>query len=84
MTMRRDTALAVMGYPAEHRVPTLPQPPYSTDVAPPDFFLFPRFKRVLKGRHHGSVQAIQEAVTRELKSIPVSVLSRVVGNAVLM
>ena len=67
-----DTALAVGDYLAEHRVPTLSQPSHSPDVAPPDFFLFPRLKRVLKGRHHSSVKASQEAVTTELKSIPVS------------
>ena len=75
------TALAVMDYLAKHRAPTLPQPPYSPDVASPDFFLFPRLKRVLKGRHHGSVQAIQEAVTKELKSIPVFAFEGVFRDA---
>uniref|UniRef100_A0A8B9TX61 Transposase n=1 Tax=Anas zonorhyncha TaxID=75864 RepID=A0A8B9TX61_9AVES len=45
--------------------------PYSPDLAPPDFFLFPRIKLTLKGEHHASVEALQEAVTRELNSISV-------------
>ena len=28
----------------------MPQPPYSPEMAPSDFFLFPRVKRTLKGR----------------------------------
>ncbi|KAJ8949899.1 hypothetical protein NQ318_010533 [Aromia moschata] len=62
-----------MDYLAKHSVPSLPQPPYSPDVAPQTSFSSPqtgyeRLKRVMKGWHHGSVQAIQEAMTRELKS----------------
>lgn len=66
------TAFAVMDFMIKHGATELPQPPCSADVAPSDFFLFPRLKRFMKGRHRGSVQAIQEALTRELKSVPVS------------
>ncbi|GFQ95135.1 hypothetical protein TNCT_308751 [Trichonephila clavata] len=38
---------------------TLPQPPYSPDLAPSDFFLFPRIKRTLKGTRHGTPLAVQ-------------------------
>jgi histone-lysine N-methyltransferase SETMAR len=65
------TAFRVVEYLAQHKVATLPQPPYSPDLAPPDFFLFPRIKSTLKGKHHGSVETVQQAVTRELNSIPV-------------
>ncbi|XP_011867181.1 PREDICTED: fatty acid synthase-like, partial [Vollenhovia emeryi] len=68
--VRRHTAFRVATYLAQHNIATLPQPPYSPDVAPPDFFLFPRLKTALKGHHHGSVEALQQAVTRELNSIP--------------
>ena len=34
---------------AKHGTAQLQQPPYSPDLAPCDFFLFPRLKRVLKG-----------------------------------
>lgn len=40
---------------------TLPHPPYSPDLAPADFFLFPRMKMQLKGRRFGTVDEIQFA-----------------------
>jgi transposase len=33
-----------------------PPPPYSPDLAPSDFFLFPRMKRDLKGKHFQNVE----------------------------
>jgi transposase len=37
----------------------LPQPPYFPDLAPADFFLFPKLKSMLKGRHFESIEAIK-------------------------
>jgi len=34
---------------AKHNIPSLPQPPYSPDLAPCDFFLFPQLKKTMKG-----------------------------------
>ena len=48
----------------------IPQPPYSPDLSPCDFFLFPRFKNHMKGRHFGTLGNIQKSVTDELKGIP--------------
>jgi len=42
-------------------------PPYSPDLSLPDYFLFPKLKRKLKGLHFLGVAEIQEAVTDELK-----------------
>ncbi|GFS24455.1 transposase [Elysia marginata] len=33
-------------------LPTIPHPPYSPDLAPSDFFLFPLLKKHLKGNHN--------------------------------
>jgi transposase len=44
----------------------VPQPPYSPDLSPCDFFYSPRLKNYLKGRHFGTW-----SVTDELKGIPV-------------
>jgi transposase len=52
--------------------PVAPQPPYSPDLSPCDFFLFPKLKNHLKGNHFGTVENIQTAVTDQLKVIPVS------------
>jgi hypothetical protein len=49
----------------------MPQPPYSPDLAPLDFFLLPRLKSSSKGHHFGTVKNVQAAVTNALKEIPV-------------
>lgn len=64
-------SLLVREFLAKQTVATLPQPPYSPDLAPPDFFLFPRLKSSLKGHHFGTVENVQAAVTNALKGIPV-------------
>jgi hypothetical protein len=46
------------------------QPPYSPDLAPPNFFCFPRLKSSLKGHDFGTVKNVQAAVTNALKKIP--------------
>ena len=46
------------------------QPPYSQDIAPCDFFLFPKIKRTLKGRHFTAIDNIKCASLKELKAIP--------------
>ncbi|UYV75913.1 hypothetical protein LAZ67_13001793 [Cordylochernes scorpioides] len=48
----------------------LPQPPYSPDIAPNDFFLFPKLEAVLKGRHFDTRDDIIEKSLLTLKSIP--------------
>ena len=41
-------------------IKTVPQPPYSTDLAPCDFFLFPK----LRGYHYETFEEMKEAVTK--------------------
>jgi histone-lysine N-methyltransferase SETMAR len=43
--------------------------PYSPDLTPPDYFLFPKLKARLKGLHFAGVAEIQETVTNELKKV---------------
>jgi hypothetical protein len=50
-------------------VTTLYHPPYSPDLSPPDYFLFPKLKMKLKGLHFADVAEIQEATTDELKKV---------------
>ena len=57
---------------AKKGIPVVPQPPYSPDLSPCDFFLFPKLKFHFKGRHFGTVENIEKAVTDQLKAIPVS------------
>jgi histone-lysine N-methyltransferase SETMAR len=50
-------------------VTTLYRLPYSPDLSPPDYFLFPKLKMKLKGLHFADVPEIEEAVTDELKTV---------------
>ena len=43
----------------------VPQPPYSPDLAPADFFLFLKLKFTLKGRRFDTVDEIQKNSTNE-------------------
>ena len=54
---------------ANRNVAVLHHPPYWPDLAPADYFLFPKFKFPLKGPHFQTVEEIQCAVTRELNNI---------------
>ena len=50
-------------------ISVVPQPPYSPDLSPYDFFLFPKLKFHLKGRHFGTVDNIQKVVTDQLRAL---------------
>ena len=45
-------------------------PPYSPDLSPCDYFLFPKLKNAMKGAFYDDVPTIQAAVTQVLKNIP--------------
>jgi AraC-like DNA-binding protein len=63
-------ALSAREFLAKHSVPVVPHPPYSPDLAPCDFFLFPRLKSTLKGKRFQDVAEIQLNTTRQLQAIP--------------
>ena len=67
------TAVSINEFLAEKSSPVVPQPPYLPNLNPYDFFLFPRLKNQLKGRHFGTLDDIQKSVTDELKGIPAEV-----------
>jgi len=62
-------AAIVKKFLANRNVAVLHHPPYSPDLAPADYFLFPKLKISLKGQHFQTVEEIQCAVARELNSI---------------
>ncbi len=47
----------------------LPQPSYSPDLAPSDFWLYHRLKRNLRGIQFPTLEAIKEAVSEEVSNI---------------
>ncbi|KAG8335728.1 hypothetical protein J6590_108791 [Homalodisca vitripennis] len=66
------TCLLITEQLAKQSRATLPQPPYSPDMAPPDFFLFPKIKRHLKGTRFGTLENVQRATTRALDNTEVA------------
>ncbi|UYV70835.1 hypothetical protein LAZ67_8000785 [Cordylochernes scorpioides] len=61
-------AIIVQDYLAKHSVSVLPHPPYSSDIAPCDFFL-PKLKMTLKGRRFSSSLEVIENATVELNKL---------------
>ena len=46
-----------------------PHPPYSPDLAPCDFWLFPKVKMTMKGKRFESIQDIEAATIAQLKTL---------------
>ena len=44
---------------------TIPQPPYSPDLAPSDLWLFPK----LRGYRHETIEEMKEAVTKVIDTL---------------
>ena len=63
-------AKIVEDYLEEQELQVLPNPPYSPDLAPCDFWLFPTLKECLAGRKFYGLQDLAKAVLSELRSIP--------------
>ncbi len=65
------TAHIIQQYFTKNQITVLNHPPCWPDLAPPDFFLFPKVKLELKGTFFQYVNVIQATVTRHLKVIPI-------------
>ena len=73
--LQRDNASShssflVRDFLIKHATTVLPQPLYSPDLAPADFFPFPKLKSTLKGRHFESIEANKTNSLAHLRSIP--------------
>jgi hypothetical protein len=55
----------VRNFLAKNETTVVPQPPYSPDLAPADFFLFPKLKSTLKGCCFDTINKIQKNSTDE-------------------
>src|SRR5258705_6452779 len=69
MTMRAHTLQSVMQHLARVNVTCVPQPPYSPDIAPCDFFLFPTLKAQLQVHHFDSTVAVVKVAEAILKDM---------------
>jgi transposase len=61
-------SLLIREFLIKNETTVLPPPPYSPDLAPADFFLFPKLKTTLKGRFE-SIEEIEENSLTELRAI---------------
>lgn len=59
----------VAAYLKQERVKLLPHPPYSPDLAPCDFFLFPKIKKMLAGKKYNKIEHLSRAVQAVVNSI---------------
>ncbi|GFU23208.1 putative transposase [Trichonephila clavipes] len=67
-----EKPFSVNRFLASKNIPFAPQPPYSPDLSPCDFFLFPKLKNHLRGHHFGALENILTSITDQLKAIPIS------------
>jgi histone-lysine N-methyltransferase SETMAR len=61
--------LSVREFLASKQITVLEHPPYSLDLAPSDFFLFPKIKEILKGRHFDDIDNVRSNMTAALNSV---------------
>jgi transposase len=62
-------ALSVKQFLANKNITVLEHPPYSPDLAPCDFYLFPKIESVLKGTHFLSVENVKAKMVEILNSL---------------
>ena len=55
---------------ATKQITVLEHTAYSPDLAPMTFFLFPKIKKILKGRHFYDINGIRSNTKTALKAIP--------------
>jgi hypothetical protein len=65
---------------AKHSIPVVPHLPYSTDLAPCNFFLFPRLKSTLQGKRFQDAAEIQLNTTQQLQAIPKQAYQTCIGK----
>ena len=50
-------------------IKTVPQSPYIPDLAPCDFWLFPKLKEKLRGSRYETIEEMKEAVTKVIDTL---------------
>ena len=62
-------SILVRDYLTKMGIKTVPQPPYSQDLAPCDFWLFPKLKENLRGCRYETIEEMKEAVTKVIDTL---------------
>jgi len=63
------SSLLVRQFLSNKNIMVCPHTPCSSDLAPYDFWLFPRVKMAMKGKRFESIQDIESATTAQLKTL---------------
>ena len=64
------TALVLRDYFVKNSTHIIPQPSYSSDLAPCDFWLLPKLKKPLRGTRFKSIDEIKAKTKKALMPIP--------------
>ena len=62
-------SILVTDYLTEMGIKTVSHPPYSPDLAPCDFYLFPKLKEKLRGYRYETIEEMKEAVMKVIDPI---------------
>ena len=62
-------SILVVDYLNKLGIKTVPQPPYSSDLAPCDFCLFPKLKENLRGCRYETIEEMKEAVVKVIDTL---------------
>ena len=62
-------SILVTDYLTKMGIKTVPNPPYSPDLAPYDFWLFPKLKEKLRGCRYETTEEMKEAVTKVIDTL---------------
>jgi transposase len=65
-------SLLIREFFTNHETTVVRQPPYSPDLAPADFFLFPKLKFSLKGRRFQTIEEMAEGTKHTLNQAHVT------------
>ena len=62
-------SILVTDYLSKMGIKTVPQPPYSPDLTPCDFWLFPKLKENIRGYRYETIEEMKEAVTKVIDTL---------------
>ena len=62
-------SILVTDYLTKMSIKTVLHPPYSPDLAPWDFWLFPKLKEKLRGCRYETIEEMKEAVTKVIDTL---------------
>ena len=62
-------SILVTNYLTKMGIKTVPHPPYNPDLAPYDFWLFPKLKENRRGCRYETIEEMKEAVTKVIDTL---------------